>query len=192
MSDTVKVIIEIPKDIYARCKEYKLWSYDAETLEGAVAQGTPLDDVKAELERANRMYPYTNHGILEAIAIIDKHIDNAESSVPEKGKWIPVSSVEEIPEAAIWVTHKGADYAYVEVLGWDSQRNCRTEDGGFRCDSDLKDVVAYMPYSEPEPYKAESKEYRYANINNPKDLTFMFDGVTAVTDELIEQMRQGK
>lgn len=48
MSDTVKIIIEIPKDIYERCKEYKLWSYDAETLEGAVARSTPLDDVKAE------------------------------------------------------------------------------------------------------------------------------------------------
>lgn len=80
-------------------------------------------------------------------------------SVPEKEKWIPVSSVEEIPKEPIWVTHKGADYAYVEVLGWDSQRNCRTEDGGFRCGSDsLKDVIAYMPYSEPEPYKAESEE----------------------------------
>jgi len=43
MNDTVKLIIEIPKEIYERCKEYKLWSYDAETLEGAVAQGIPLD-----------------------------------------------------------------------------------------------------------------------------------------------------
>lgn len=72
----------------------------------------------------------------------------AESEV----KWIPVSGIEELPKKALWVTRKGADYAYVELIGWDSQRNCRTEDGGFRCDSDLKDVVAYMPYSEPEPY----------------------------------------
>ena len=42
------------------------------------------------------------------------------------------------------------------------------------------------------PYKAESEEYRYANIYNPNDLTFMFDGVTKVTDEMIEQMKQGK
>lgn len=49
MNDTVKLIIEIPKDIYERCKDYKLWSYDAETLEGAVARSTPLDDVKAEI-----------------------------------------------------------------------------------------------------------------------------------------------
>ena len=56
MSDTVKLIIEIPKDIYERCKEYKLWSYDAETLEGAVARSTPLDDVKAEIAKISTDY----------------------------------------------------------------------------------------------------------------------------------------
>lgn len=49
MSDTVQLIIEIDKDKYERCKERKLWSYDAEILEGAVAMGIPLDDVKAEI-----------------------------------------------------------------------------------------------------------------------------------------------
>ena len=48
MNDTVKLIIEIPKEIYARCKEYKLWSYDAETLEGAVATSKPLSENKGE------------------------------------------------------------------------------------------------------------------------------------------------
>lgn len=46
--ETVKRIIEITKDIYERCKEYKLWSYDAETLEGAVATSKPLSENKAE------------------------------------------------------------------------------------------------------------------------------------------------
>ena len=52
MSDNIKLIIEIPKEIYERCKEYKLWSYDAETHEGAVAQGTPLanDSERAETQ----------------------------------------------------------------------------------------------------------------------------------------------
>lgn len=49
MSETIKLIIEIPKDIYESCKN--LWFYDAETLEGAVVQGIPLDDVKAEIEK---------------------------------------------------------------------------------------------------------------------------------------------
>lgn len=87
-------------------------------------------------------------------------LDMAISALSENnGKWIPVSSIEEVPKDWVWVTHKGTDYAYVEELGWDSQRECRTEDGGFRCDSNrLKDVVTYMPCSEPEPYKAEKPE----------------------------------
>ena len=48
MNDTVKLIIEIPKEIYARCKEYKLWSYDAETLEGVVATSKPLFENKGK------------------------------------------------------------------------------------------------------------------------------------------------
>ena len=67
MSDTVKLIIEIPKDIYERCKDYKLWSYDAETLEGAVAQGIPLDDVKAEIGEETTMSKDEAIKILAAI-----------------------------------------------------------------------------------------------------------------------------
>lgn len=70
-----------------------------------------------------------------------------------KGEWIPVASVKELPKKCLWVTRKGENYCFVELIGWDSDRNCRTEDGGFRCSSDLEDVVAYMPYFEPEPYK---------------------------------------
>jgi len=83
MSDTVKVIIEIPKEIYERCKEYKLWSYDAETLEGAVAQGIPLDSVKAEIEALSNANPsYWHSGDMvereEVLEILD-NVTNAES-----------------------------------------------------------------------------------------------------------------
>ena len=75
----MKLIIDIPKGTYEAVKvgtinqvlEYKVWN--------AIKNGIPLDDIKAELERANRMYPYTNHGILEAIAIINKHIGKGDS-----------------------------------------------------------------------------------------------------------------
>lgn len=43
MKETVKIIIEIPKDIYKRCKEYKLRCGEAEILEGAVAKSTPYE-----------------------------------------------------------------------------------------------------------------------------------------------------
>ena len=84
MSDKVKVVIEIPKEIYERCKEYKLWSYDAETLEGAVAQGTPLDSVKAEIQEKSVWYRgQTYDGLCIALKIIDKYIGKAESEEAE-------------------------------------------------------------------------------------------------------------
>ena len=73
MSDTVKLIIEIPKETYL---EIKSGFITRSALESAIAikDGTPLDDVIEELKRANRTYPYTNRGILEAIVILNKRI----------------------------------------------------------------------------------------------------------------------
>lgn len=51
MSDTVKLIIEIPEELYRACKEYadEKSEDDALFLELiAIANGTPLDDVTAE------------------------------------------------------------------------------------------------------------------------------------------------
>ena len=89
MSDNTKLVIEIPKDIYERCKEYKLWSYDAETLEGAVATSKPLSEIKAEIEkkcdRINSIasvlrYPQ-HREIQELLCEILTSIDNAGSEV---------------------------------------------------------------------------------------------------------------
>ena len=74
MSDTVKLIIEIPTDYYEIIKhdvENHLTDYRPFEI---IGNGIPLDSVKAEMEHAYRMYPYTNHGILEAISIIDMYI----------------------------------------------------------------------------------------------------------------------
>ena len=35
-------MIDIPKEIYDRCREYRLHCGEAEVLEGAVANGTPI------------------------------------------------------------------------------------------------------------------------------------------------------
>ena len=40
----MKIVIDIPEDIYDRCREYKLHCGEAEVLEGAVANGAPLLD----------------------------------------------------------------------------------------------------------------------------------------------------
>ena len=81
MSDTVKLIIEIPK------AEYELIVGDEacglHPLTRAVAHGIPLDDVKAEIaeEYANTqlMYPDYASGLSHAYEIIVKHVDKAES-----------------------------------------------------------------------------------------------------------------
>ena len=53
MTDTVKLIIEIPKDAYSACRALR--SNDDQGIltfcvVNAVANGTPLDDVKAEIK----------------------------------------------------------------------------------------------------------------------------------------------
>jgi len=63
MSDTVKLIIEIPKDYYealSKTKEIISSQRSGKTLMSiiysAVANGIPLDDVKAEIEDLDRYY----------------------------------------------------------------------------------------------------------------------------------------
>ena len=84
MSETVKLIIEIPK------VEYELIVGEHEVIVGsgvcelktlpkAVAEGIPLDDVKAEIEEKISHYDHfqgsnTAHGLEIALEIIDKHI----------------------------------------------------------------------------------------------------------------------
>ena len=116
--------------------------------------------IKRMLGHINRFAEEKNFAMNEGLKYAQGVIVGMPTfTVPEreKGEWIPVSSVEEMPKEALWVTRKGTDYDYVELIGWDSQRNCRTEDGNFRCNR-LKDIVAYMLYSEPEPYKEGGKE----------------------------------
>lgn len=38
----MQIIINIPKEIYERCRKYELHCGEAEVIEGAVANGTPL------------------------------------------------------------------------------------------------------------------------------------------------------
>ena len=79
MSDSVKVIIEIPKELYENKKGY-LTNMDAHMICKAVQNGTLLDDVKAEIE--NEIIPrdsddydhdvmYQNRGLKIALNIID-------------------------------------------------------------------------------------------------------------------------
>jgi len=94
MSDTVKLIIEIPKDYYealSKTKEIISSQRSGKTLMSviysAVAKGTPLDDVKdiirdkkaAETDVAREYY---NLGLGDAINILD-YVGKAESEDKE-------------------------------------------------------------------------------------------------------------
>ena len=77
----MKLIIDIPEEEYERIKDipndYKL------LIHKAVANGTPLDDVKAEIdEQYDRVKPYNidvAEGLEMALEIINKHISGKEN-----------------------------------------------------------------------------------------------------------------
>ena len=85
MSDTVKLIIEIPKETKqafdkAESNDLKGGYYDLGGVIGkAIQNGIPLDDVKAEIEEKISHYEHfqssnTAHGLNMALEIIDKHL----------------------------------------------------------------------------------------------------------------------
>jgi hypothetical protein len=63
----------------------------------------------------------------------------------EAQKWIPCNPLELPKDKKLWVTHDRWGCRYVDEVFWDM-----TE-----WSDDVSDVVAYMPYVEPEPYKEE-------------------------------------
>lgn len=87
MSDTIKLIIEIPKQAkqaFDIANDLKGGYYDYGGIIGnAIKNGIPLDDVKAEIAEkyanTHHMYPNYASGLSYAYAIIDKHISKAES-----------------------------------------------------------------------------------------------------------------
>lgn len=93
MSDIVKVIIEIPAELYARIKNGGGWTCLNECRE-CIENGIPLDDVKAEIEKAKQykgenanpavekhnigLDKYYDKGLDKALKILD-NIGKAES-----------------------------------------------------------------------------------------------------------------
>lgn len=174
MSDTVKLVIEIPEEIYARCKEFKLWSYDAETLEGAVATSTPLSEgeyIKKEDGQAKIKlicdkfgYLYDESGEFEwgksskawghALDSLPTYSfpDLSEVLAENKSEWIPVS--ERLPEKNVWVlvTVEQSGKCFQEIMRRSNYFEAWTDDIDYYTD----EIIAWKPL--PEPYKAESEE----------------------------------
>ena len=78
MSDTVKLIIEIPKELYENKKGY-LTNMDAHMICKAVQNGIPLEDVKAEIEemptekiaRCRKAYIFASEFKIKVLEILD-------------------------------------------------------------------------------------------------------------------------
>ena len=86
MSDTVKLIIEIPKKTIAHIRSdyghgYKgLLDKDREIIVNAIYNATPLDDVKAEIEHmACRQYEHRLTLDRQEVIDILNNIDKTES-----------------------------------------------------------------------------------------------------------------
>ena len=93
-------------------------------------------------------------------------------SVENKEKWIPISSIDEIPkEGAYWATFCYRGRPWVDLISWDSDREYWCDSERWYMDkTDQELITAYMPYFTPEPYK---EAYSY-------DLARMFDGVSEI------------
>lgn len=77
---------------------------------------------------------------------IDRHVAVAAAEFIRKHKWTPVSSPDEIPDGRHWTTWKNGNVDDLIIA-----RHRYTEEG-FR--EIFGEIVAYMPYIEPEPYQA--------------------------------------
>jgi len=82
MSDTVKLIIEIPKSALELLNTTGVDWLDAEHILSSVAHGVPFEDVKAKIQD---LYVGYRHGYeikADVLQILD-NIDNAESEDKE-------------------------------------------------------------------------------------------------------------
>ena len=88
MSETVKLIVEIPKATYEDLKQGKIYSSLCEAPQGlidGIQNGKPLSEelgeIKGEIAEIPKKYPMTKeyeYGLNEAMAIIDNHIGKGD------------------------------------------------------------------------------------------------------------------
>lgn len=73
-------------------------------------------------------------------------IDEAVKAL-EAQEWVPCKPSELPKDKKLWVTHDRLGCRYVDEVYWDM-----TE-----WSDNVSDVVAYMTYTEPEPYREDGK-----------------------------------
>ena len=81
MSDTVKLIIEIPKSALELLNTTGVDWLDAEHILSAVANGTPLDDLRADLHATAEMHSDGDYYLRDEW--IDEYFDDIGSAESE-------------------------------------------------------------------------------------------------------------
>lgn len=84
------------------------------------------------------------------------HTYSIPNSAENKGEWIPINDIEDIPKSgSYWVTMDFVFSIDVEKIRWSDAWRCwvdyDTDDVLTKESASL--IIAYMPYIEPEPYK---------------------------------------
>jgi len=79
-------------------------------------------------------------------AAVTKALEALKKQIRQK--WIPCNPLELPKDKKLWVTHDRCGCRYVDEVFFDM-----TE-----WSDDVSDVVAYMPYTEPEPYREDEYE----------------------------------
>lgn len=98
---------------------------------------------------------YTNGSVLIPVFRVKQwldHINPCEDTVKSVFRWIPIKEnpFSELPkDRRVWVTKEDSyGYRYVSDVAWDLKR----------FDDEVMNVVAYMDYYEPAPYKEGEME----------------------------------
>ena len=71
-----------------------------------------------------------------------RRLEDLPSAQPEQ-RWIPCYPSDLPKNMELWVTHDNKYYRWVDTVHWDMTT----------WSDDVSDVVAYMPYIVPKPYK---------------------------------------
>ena len=84
----MKLVIDIPEEMYKRIQDDIYSTYDGVDSLKAVRNGTPLDDIRKEINDLPKTYPFINHidtyvKTEDVIRIIDRHIGSNDAEWKE-------------------------------------------------------------------------------------------------------------
>ena len=96
----MKLIVDIPEEMYKRIQDDIYSTYDGVDSLKAVRNGTPLDDIRKEINDLPKTYPFINHidtyvKTDDVIRIIDQHIGSNDAEWKESE---PLDDVVELME----------------------------------------------------------------------------------------------